>query len=360
MALKFGPPEFFGLMLVGLTMVTGLAGRSIARALISAALGLMVGMVGIDPVQGAPRFTFGSSELLGGIDIVPVVMGLFGVGEILLNLESSEQRTFTSKVGSLMPTRDEWRRSVAPIGRGTVIGLFLGLIPGIGTMIPTFLSYFVEKKVSKTPEKFGTGMIEGVAGPETANNSYANGAIIPLFTLGIPASPTLAILMGALMMNGLLPGPLLFTEHSAFVWAVIASFVLGNIILLILNLPLIPLWVSVLKIPRGILFSLILGFALVGAYSVNNSVFGICIMGVFALVGYIFRKLDFPLAPFALTLILGPMMEKALRQSLDMSNGTIQIFIDRPLSAVLVAIAFIIIALNTAKFLVPLKADSEI
>jgi putative tricarboxylic transport membrane protein len=360
MALKFGPPEFFGLMLVGLTMVTGLAGRSITRALISAALGLMVGMVGIDPVQGAPRFTFGSTELLSGVDIVPVVMGLFGVGEILLNIESSGQATFTSKVGSLMPTRDEWRRSVGPIGRGTVIGLFLGLIPGIGTMIPTFISYFVERKVSKTPEKFGTGMIEGVAGPETANNSYANGAIIPLFTLGIPASPTLAILMGALMMNGLLPGPLLFTEHSAFVWAVIASFVLGNFILLILNLPLIPLWVSVLRIPSGILFSLILGFALVGAYSVNNSIFGIGIMGVFALIGYAFRKLDFPLAPFALTLILGPMMEKTLRQSLDMSDGTIQIFFDRPLSATLVAIAFIIIALSTAKFLTTLKADSEI
>jgi putative tricarboxylic transport membrane protein len=360
MALKFGPPEFFGLMLVGLTMVTGLAGRSVTRALISAALGLMVGMIGIDPVQGAPRFTFGITELLSGVDIVPVVMGLFGIGEILINIESSGQASFTSKVGSLMPTRDEWQRSVGPIGRGTVIGLLLGLIPGIGTMIPTFLSYFVEKKVSKTPEKFGTGMIEGVAGPETANNSYANGAIIPLFTLGIPASPTLAILMGALMMNGLLPGPLLFTEHSAFVWTVIASFVLGNIILLILNLPLIPLWVSVLKIPRGILFSLILGFALVGAYSVNNSVFEIGIMCIFAVVGYAFRKLDFPVAPFALTLILGPMMEKALRQSLDMSDGTLQIFFDRPLSATLISIAFIIIALNTAKFLAPIKADSEI
>ncbi len=360
LALKFGPPEFFGLMLIGLTMVTGLAGRSITRGLISAVFGLLVAMIGIDPVQGAPRFTFGITDLLSGLDIVPVIMGLFGIGEILLNIESSKRGVFTSKVGSLMPTRNEWRRSVAPIGRGTIVGLLLGIIPGIGTMIPTFIAYFIEKKSSKTPDKFGTGMIEGVAGPETANNAYANGAMIPLFTLGIPASPTLAILMGALMMNGLLPGPLLFTEHSAFVWAVIASFVVGNVLLLVLNLPLIPLWVSVLKIPTGILFTLILGFAVVGAYSVNNSVFGIIVMFVFSILGYAFKKLDIPLAPFALTLILGPMMEKALRQSLEMSNGTMWIFLERPLCTVLIGIAILIIIVNTAKFLTPFKADSQI
>ncbi|MGE5607235.1 MAG: tripartite tricarboxylate transporter permease [Bacteroidota bacterium] len=360
LALKFGPPEFFALMLIGMTMVTGLAGRSINRALLSAVFGLLVAMIGMDPVQGGPRFTFGNVNLLSGVNIVPVIMGLFGIGEILTNLESPNKQVFNSKIGPLMPTREEWRRSIGPIGRGTGIGLFLGLIPGIGTMIPTFISYFVEKKVSKTPEKFGSGMIEGIAGPETANNSYANGAIIPLFTLGIPASPTLAILMGGLMMNGLLPGPLLFTEHSNFVWAVIASFVIGNLILLILNLPLIPMWVSVLKLPYSVLFTFILGFAVMGAYTVDNNIFGVIVMLAFSLIGYVFRKLDIPVAPFALTLILGPMMEKALRQSLEMSNGSFQIFFSRPLTAVLIVVAFIIIVINSTKFLTLVKADSEI
>ena len=229
-------------------------------------------------------------------------MGLFGISEILLNVESPARQIFETKMSTLVPTREDLRRSIGAILRGTGIGLFLGLVPGIGTMVPTFISYVAEKRVSKTPEKFGTGMIEGVAGPETANNAYANAAMIPLFTLGIPASPTLAILMGAFMMNGLVPGPLLFKQHAGFVWAVIASLVVGNIILLILNLPLIPMWVAVLKIPYSILFALILGFAVVGAYSVDSSVFGVGVMLAFGLLGYIFKKLDIPLAPFALTL----------------------------------------------------------
>jgi putative tricarboxylic transport membrane protein len=310
--------------------------------------------------QGAPRFTFGIINLYSGVNIVPVIMGLFGISEILTNLENKDEEVFTAKVGPLAPTREEWRRSIGPIGRGTGLGLFLGLIPGLGTMIPTFISYFIEKKLSKTPEKFGTGMIEGVAGPETANNAYANGAMIPLFTLGIPASPTLAILMGGLMMNGLLPGPLLFTEHPDFVWAVIASFVVGNVILLILNLPMIPMWVSVLKLPYSILFTIILGFAIIGAYTVDNNIFGVIVLLAFSLLGYAFRKLDIPVAPFALTLILGPMMERALRQSLEMSNGTFRIFFERPLTAVLIGVAFLIIILNSTKFLAPVKADSEI
>ena len=360
LALRFGPPEFFALMLIGLTMVTGLAGRSIVRALISAAAGLLFAMIGIDPVQGAPRFTFGITELFGGLNIVPVIMGLFGISEILLNVESPARQALQTKMSTLVPTREDLRRSTGPILRGTGIGLFLGLVPGIGTMVPTFISYTVEKRISKTPEKFGTGMVEGVAGPETANNAYANGAMIPLFTLGIPASPTLAILMGALMMNGLLPGPLLFQEHSEFVWAVIASFVVGNVMLLILNLPLIPMWVAVLKIPYSILFALILGFAVVGAYSVDSSAFGVGVMMAFGLLGYIFRKLDMPLAPFALTLILGPMMEKALRQSLEMSGGELSVFYTRPLTAALLAIAVIILIINTAPIFSKVKADTEV
>jgi putative tricarboxylic transport membrane protein len=252
------------------------------------------------------------------------------------------------------------RRAVAPILRGTGIGVLLGPIPGIGTMVPTFISYAAEKRLSTTPEKFGTGMIEGVAGPETANNAYANAAMIPLFTLGIPASPTLAILMGALMMNGLLPGPLLFQDHSQFVWAVIASFVIGNVVLLVLNLPLIPMWVAVLKVPYSILFALILGFAVVGAYSVDTSVFGIGVMLAFGLLGYAFRKLDIPLAPFALTLILGPMMEKALRQSLEMSGGELSVFYTRPLTATLLALAVIILVVNTAPVFSRVKADTQV
>ena len=360
LALGFGPPEFFALMLIGLTMVTGLAGRSIVRALMAAIVGLLIAMVGIDPVQGAPRFTFGMTQLLSGLNIVPVVMGLFGISEILLNVESPARQVFETKMSTLVPTREDLRCSIGPILRGTGIGLFLGLVPGIGTMVPTFISYTVEKRVSKTPEKFGTGMIEGVAGPETANNAYANGAMIPLFTLGIPASPTLAILMGALMMNGLLPGPLLFQEHSEFVWAVIASFVVGNVMLLILNLPLIPMWVAVLKIRYSILFALILGFAVVGAYSVDSSVFGVGVMLACGLLGYVFKKLDIPLAPFALTLILGPLMEKALRQSLEMSGGELSVFYTRPLTATLLALAAIILVVNTVPVFSRVKADTQV
>lgn len=358
--LRFGPPEFFAMMLVGLTMVTGLAGRSIIRALVSAIIGLFIAMIGIDPVLGAPRFTFGSIDLLDGFNIVPVVMGLFGISEILVNIESLARRTFDNKVNTLVPNLDDLRRSIGPILRGTGIGFFLGLIPGIGTIVPTFISYAAEKRISKTPEKFGTGMIEGVAGPETANNAYANAAMIPLFTFGIPASPTLAILMGALMMNGLLPGPLLFLEHSDFVWAVIASFVVGNVILLILNLPLIPMWVAVLKIPYSILFAFILGFAVVGAYSVDSNVFGVGVMLVFGILGYIFRKLDIPLAPFALTLILGPLLEKALRQSLEMSSGDLSVFYERPLTATLLVLAAIVLMVNTAQVFSKVKADTEV
>jgi putative tricarboxylic transport membrane protein len=360
LALRFGPPEFFALILIGLAMVTGLAGRSLTRALIAATAGLLVAMVGIDPVQGAPRFTFGVTQLFDGFNIIPVVMGLFGISEILLNVESPATPVFEAKMSRLVPTRDDLRRSVMPILRGTGIGVLLGPIPGIGTMVPTFIAYTAEKRLSRTPEQFGTGMIEGVAGPETANNAYANAAMIPLFTLGIPASPTLAILMGALMMNGLLPGPLLFAQHADFVWAVIASFVIGNVALLILNLPLIPMWVAVLKVPYAVLFAVILGFAVLGAYSVDSSVFGVGVMLAFGLLGYAFKKLDIPLAPFALTLILGPMMEKALRQSLEMSDGDLSIFYARPLTAALLALAVIIVIANTAPALSRVKADTQV
>ena len=359
-ALKFGPPEFFALMVVGLSLVTGLAGRSLLRALISAVLGLLIAQVGVDPVMGAPRFTFDQMQLLDGFGIVPVVMGVFGIGEILLNAEARSGTVFSTQMNRLIPTRKDLKDSVLPIARGTGIGFLLGLIPGVGAIVPTFLSYAVEKKVSKTPERFGKGMIEGVAGPETANNAYANAALIPLFTLGIPSSPTTAILMGAFMMNGLLPGPALFKDHGDFAWAVIASLYIGNLILVVLNLPLIPLWVAVLKIPYAILTVLVFGFSVVGVYSLNSSVFDVGVMLGFGLLGYTFRKLDVPLAPLILTMVLGPLMERGLRQSLEMSQGDISILVTRPFSATLLAIALVVIVTSTFRAFSAVKGETQV
>jgi putative tricarboxylic transport membrane protein len=362
LALKFGPPEFFALMLVGLSLVTGLAGHSLVRALISAVLGLLVAMVGIDPVMGAPRFTFGNLNLLGGIDVVVVAMGLFGVGEILIGLERKEgDAALHAKAPTLRLTREDIRRSVMPIVRGTGIGFFLGLIPGVGAIVPTVMSYVAERKLSKTPQKFGTGMIEGVAGPETANNAYSNAALIPLFTLGIPGSPTVAIIMGAFMMNGIVPGPFLFRDHADLVWGVIASFCIGNAILLVLNLPLIPLWIKIIQIPRAILFTFVLGFCALGAYSVNGQAFDIGTMTVFGILGYLFKKVDIPLAPMILTLILGPLMEQSLRQSLEISGGDFSVFFTRPIALTLILVAVAFIGLATHQTVARVRgADSEV
>ena len=359
-ALSFGPPESFALLVLGLSLVTGLASRSLVRGLIAAILGLLLAQIGTDPVLGAPRFTFGQMQLLDGFGIVPVVMGLFGIAEILLNVEQKARQVFATKVNAMVLTRQDVKDSTGPIARGTLIGFFLGLIPGLGSMIPTFISYAVEKKISKTPERFGSGAIEGVAGPETANNAYANAALIPLFTLGIPSSPTTAVLMGAFMINGLVPGPALFTEHSQFVWAVIASLYVGNVILLILNIPFIPLWVAILRIRYSYLLTLILGFCVIGVYSLNNSTFDILAMLGFGVVGYLFRKLDIPAAPLVLTLVLGPLMERGLRQSLEMSEGDFSILFTRPISATLLAIAAVVIVVSTFQALRPVRgADVE-
>ena len=347
LALKFGPPEFFALMLVGLSLVTGLAGRSIALALISAILGLLIAMVGIDPVIGSQRFTFGNLNLLGGIDVVIVAMGLFGVGEILVNMERNVMATaLGTRFKELLPSRSDMKRSAMPIVRGTGIGFLLGLIPGVGAVVPTVLSYVTEKKLSKTPDQFGAGMIEGVAGPETANNAYANSALIPMFTLGIPGSPTVAVIMGAFMMKGLIPGPFLFRDHGDIAWAVIASFGVANLMLLILNLPLIPLWVKLLKIPTSILYTFVLGFCAIGAYTSNGQFFDVGLMAFFGVVGYIFKKIDVPLAPMILTIILGPLMEQSLRQSLEMSRGSFWIFIEHPIALgfILVALTFVLVS----------------
>jgi putative tricarboxylic transport membrane protein len=315
-------------------------------------------MIGMDPVRGAPRFTFGIPPLYDGVGFIPVVMGLFGVGEILLSMEAPVLEIIRTKFTDLLPKREEWRVSAGAIGRGTVIGFFLGLIPGIGAIIPTFLAYVVEKKVSKHPEKFGTGVIEGVASPETANNSYANGAMVPLLTLGIPGSPTLAVIMGAFIIHGLTPGPFLFKERPDVVWGLIASLYLGNVILLILNLPLVGFWAKLLEIRYQFLYPGILLFCILGSYSLNQSVFDVGVMIAFGVLGYIFRKIDWPLAPTVLALILGPMMERALRTSLEMSAGDLSILVTRPISAVLLAIAAIVL-LSPAVRLLGKKAGKD-
>jgi putative tricarboxylic transport membrane protein len=359
LALRFGPPEFFALMLVGMCLVTGLAGRSLLAALLMTGLGLLLSMVGIDPVRGAPRFTFGIPDLYDGVGFIPVVMGLFGVGEILLTAEAPYGQVVKTNLKSLLPTREEWRRSVGAIGRGTAVGFFLGLIPGVGAIIPTFMAYILEKRVSREPERFGQGAVEGVAAPETANNAYANAAMVPLLALGIPSSPTIAVLMGAFIINGLTPGPFLFKERPDLVWAVIASFFVGNVILLVLNLPLVGLWAKLLEIPYQYMCAGTLLFCIVGAYSLKQSVFDVGLMMGFGLLGYVLRKLDFPLAPAVLALILGPFMERSLRTSLEMSGGDFLIFVTRPLCLGLLLAAAAILATSALRLAPPAVREAE-
>lgn len=349
-ALEFGPVEFFALIILGLSLLTGLAGKSVIKALLMGIFGMLLAMIGMDPVRGVPRFTFGRIELMDGIGFVPVIMGLFGLAEILENAEKPFAKVVLAKMSSLIPTRQDLRDSAGPILRGSLIGTLLGLVPGMTGSASSFLSYVAERKASKHPERFGTGIIAGVAGPETANNAHANGAIIPLFTLGIPASPTVAVILGAFLMHGLIPGPFLFKEHPDVAWGVIASFYVGNILLLILNLPLVGIWVKILKIPYGLLFGIILAFMVVGAYSVSNSTFDIFIMTLFGLIGYLLRKFEFPLAPAVLTLILGPLMERSLRQSLEISQGSFDIILKSPIAVVLLVMAALILIAPAFKF----------
>ena len=343
-ALKFGPPEYFSLMVLGMTMLIYLASGSIPKALMMAVLGVVLGIIGIDPTSGVQRFTFGILELNDGIGLVPLVMGLFGVSEVLLNVEQSLKREiFQTKIRGLFPNLDDWRKSAGPIARGSVLGFFLGILPGGGALISSFVAYAMEKKISKTPEQFGQGAIEGVAGPETANNSATGGAFIPLLTLGIPANVVMAMLLGALLIHGMQPGPMLLQAHPDLFWGVVTSMYIGNGMLLLLNLPLIGLWVQVLKVPYRILFPMILLFCLIGAYSINYSTMDILIMIGFGVVGYLMKKLQYEGAPLVLAYVLGPMLEMALRQSLTMSDGQFSIFFTRPISAVGIGVAILLV-----------------
>jgi putative tricarboxylic transport membrane protein len=350
-ALRFGPPEYFALTVVGLTLVSFLGGTSVLKGLIMAAVGLLVGSVGIDPISGYQRFTYGLLTLSEGINFVPVAMGLFGIGEVLASAEESAPRqVLKTKLSGLLPTKNDWRRAKGALFRGSVLGFLIGTLPGGGAIIASFASYAVEKRVSKHPEEFGTGAIEGVAGPEAANNSAASGAFIPLFTLGLPSNAATAMIFAALLLHGLRPGPLLFTTNPDLIWGVIASMYLGNLMLLALNLPLIGIFVQMLKIPYPILAPLIILFCLVGAYSVNNSIIDIWILIGFGILGYFIRKLQFDAAPLILALILGPIMENSLRQSLMASRGDLSVFFARPISAALLILALALILLPALRW----------
>ena len=359
LGLLVGPPEFFALMVVGISLLVALAGKSMVKAIISGALGLLIAMVGIDPVAGAPRFTFGMDRLLDGVSFVAVIVGVFGLSELLSQRKGSQTPAVHAPgLRSLLPTGKEWRRSAPAMARGTGIGFGLGLIPGMTGSVSSLLAYGAEKKFSRHRNELGKGAIEGVAGPETANNSHANAALIPLFTLGIPASPTIAVLMGAFLQQGLTPGPTLFTEHSDIAWAIIASLFIGNLLLLLLNVPLVGLWTSILRVPPTILTAVILLFMVIGAYTINFSVFDVFVMIGFGLLGLALRHLDIPLAPMVLTLVLGPLMERSLRESLEISQGNFGIFVDRPISAVLIGLGLLIVLSPLLKIRKP-KALTE-
>lgn len=363
LGLMMGPPEFFALVIVGIALLVGLVGKSVVTGLISAVIGMMIAMVGIDPVVGLPRFTFGSAHLLDGMSIVPVLVGVFGLGELLHVAGGGAARPAAPRLRHLIPSRRDARRAAPAIARGTVIGSAIGLIPGVTSAVSSILAYSAERKIGRYRSELGTGAIEGVAAPETANNSHSNAAFVPLFTLGIPASPAIAVLMGAFLQNGLTPGPRLFVTDPLLVWTIIASLFIGNALLLILNVPLVGLWTRVLAIPYSVLTSFIFVFVVIGSYAVNVAVMDIFIMVFFGIVGLVFRRVDIPVAPLVLTLILGPLLESALRQSLQISGGDFSIFATRPISLVLLIVGALIITISVvgsrlkAKSGMPMDAD---
>ncbi len=345
-ALRFGPSEYFSLMVLGIVLIIFLAQGSLLKSLLMAAVGLLLSTVGTDSISGTYRFTFNHPILMDGIGLIPVTMGMFGVGEVLSNIEGGlDREIYESRIKHFLPTRDDWRRSIGPILRGSVIGFFLGVLPGGGAVLASFASYATEKRLSRSPEKFGTGMIEGVAGPESANNAGSSGAFVPLLTLGLPSNVVTALLLGALMIYGLQPGPLLMAKRPDFFWGLITSMYIGNAMLLILNLPLIGIWVQLLKVPYALLFPFILLFSLIGVYSLSNSPIEIGIMILFGLFGFLARTFGYEGAPLILALVLGPLMENAFRQSLILSGGSFLIFVNRPIPAVLLGSALILLIL---------------
>ena len=344
LALKFGPAEYFSLMVLGLVAAIVLANGSLIKAIAMTTLGLLLGLVGTDVNSGVERFSFGVPELSDGFGFVVVSMGIFGIAEIIVNLEQNQSRQiFTSQVGRLWPSRADFRASWKPVLRGTFLGSLLGILPGGGAILSSFASYTLEKKLAKNPSRFGQGAIEGVAGPESANNAGAQTSFIPLLTLGIPPNAVMAVMVGAMMIHGIVPGPQVMTERPELFWGLIASMWIGNAMLVLLNLPLIGLWVRLLKVPYRLLYPAILLFCCIGIYSVNQSALEVVFAVGFGLLGYLFIKLDCEPAPLLLGFVLGPLMEENLRRAMLLARGDATVFFTRPLSAALLALAVLLI-----------------
>jgi putative tricarboxylic transport membrane protein len=332
-ALRFGPAEFFAIGVCGLILLVRLSGGSILQSFIMILVGMALGTVGVDFLTGTERFTFGSVELGQGVDFLPVAMGIFGIAEVLTTVEEKEFKPSIQKVKlrELFPTSQEWRRSIPAMFRGSFLGFLIGLVPGPSPVIATFVSYISEKRISKNPEEFGKGAIEAVAGPEAANNAAVGGAYVPLFALGIPFTPAMAMVLGTLMLHGLTPGPNLMKEKSDLFWAVIASMYIGNFMLIVLNLPLVNLFVSILRVPKNILMPVIVIVCMIGVYSVNSSRLDLLMLAIFGFIGYILRAIGFQVAPLILAMVIGPMIETSLRQSLNITGGSLGGFIFRPI-----------------------------
>jgi len=351
-ALRFGPPEYTALLVLGLIFLAYMSTTSLIRTLLMAAIGLLLGTIGIDVMTGHFRFSFGIAELGDGIGIVPVAVGLFGLGELLATPSRQVAADIMRpKLRELLPTREEWRQSTAPIARGSVLGFMIGIIPGSAHIIASFMSYAVERKVSKTPEEFGKGAVAGVAGPESANNSASTGAFVPMLALGIPTGPVTAVLIAALLIHGVPPGPTLVNDHPNVFWGFVASMYVGNLMLLLLNLPLVGLFVNLLRIPYAYLYPLIIMFCVIGVYEVNHSIVDVWIMLIMGVVGYCIKKFGFDPAPLVLGLVIAPIFEMSLRQSLIMSDGTWLIFLQRPIAAILLAICLLMLALAVMSYL---------
>jgi putative tricarboxylic transport membrane protein len=346
-ALRFGPPEYFALMVLGLLVLGYLGSGSMLKTLLMSALGLFLGTIGIDAMSGHFRFHYGLMELGDGIGVVPVAVGLFGISEILLTAGlGAPPAVQRPTLRQLLPTWAEWREAFWPIGRGSVLGFVIGIMPGSAHILSSFVSYAVERRLSKHPEQFGHGAVAGVAGPESANNSAASGAFVPMLALGLPSGPIPAVMLAALMVHGVAPGPLLIEQQPALFWGFIASMYVGNVVLLILNLPLVGLFVNLLRVPYAILYPIIILFCVLGVYAVSESVVDVWIMTAMGALGYGLRKFRFDVAPVVLGLILSPMLEMSLRQSLAMSSGDYRILVNRPITATLLAVAAGLVLLN--------------
>lgn len=344
LALTFGPAEYFSLIVLGLITSMVLASGSLLTAFGMALFGMMLGMIGTDVNSGAARFTFGSPDLFDGLDFVVVATGIFGLGDILANLEAERDREASAApISSLFPTREDRRRMVGPIVRGTGLGVLLGVLPGAGVLLASFSAYALEKKVSRHPEEFGRGAIEGVAGPEAANNAAAQTCFIPMLTLGLPGTATMALMIGALVIQGVQPGPEILSQQPALFWGLVVSMWLGNLMLLFLNLPLVGLWAKLISVPYHFLFPMICVFVAIGVYSINNSVFDVYMMALFGVLGYFFRKVGAEAAPLILAMILGPMAEEYLRRALLISHGDASIFFTSPLSLGTLLVAFLLL-----------------